>query len=701
MGLNTAIVRTLFRSELRQFLRDRRTLLLSIILPILVMPIMFFAARTMEARQQKRLLNTRFLYAVSGDRAAEAREIVALGLSARARQAGPALLVEEIPSKNPEADLQARKIHVHLESISVEEEARQAAEKKRLAETGPSSGNSRPAPQAKEPTPEERHLPLIRVKFKSNEEESREGGSHIQDLLNLARGARRDALLAEKGFPLPPSQVVVVEAVDVARPEQVSGAWLGRFLVLMVAFLVLTGGSVVAIDTVAGEKERGTLETLLATGAGRIEIVTAKQLLVLAVGIAITALQVVNLLVYAGFGLIPLPEAFKVTITVPGAVFLLLLLVPVAAVFSSALLWVSAIAKSYKEAQLYMTPLILGGLVPGLAGMMPGIRLRSAMVVVPVANAAIGCKEVLAGIFDVPFLLIATAVNLAAAYWVARAGARALTSERLIVGSEIPLPETGAGAELFRRNVLRWFLLIWVVMFAVATNVPALSGFRSQILFNIGLLFLGGSLLMLWRYRLNWRETLSLRAPHPVAWMAVLVGAPAGMLAAVGVFKLADLVLPVPQKMLEAVGQGLFPEEIPLWQMVFFLCLMPGFGEEVAFRGLLLHGLSRRFKPLTLCLVVGLIFGLFHVVLFRIIPTAFLGVMLSAVVVLTGSIFPAMVWHALNNGMGLLAQKAGMNPADLGASWYIGAGVVLMLSFYLLWRTRKVPARSPAPAIRA
>lgn len=690
MPLDAAVVRTLFQSELRQFLRDRRTLLLSVLVPLLVMPVMFFAGRTMEKRQQKRLETTTFRYAVVGDRAEEARQIVAMGLAARKGKTGLApLTIEEAGSTDFMADLSAQKIHVALESISAAEEARQAEEKRKQ----PGQDQAAPAPRSGKP--EERDLPLVRVHFKSNEEESRQGGERLQELLTMAREARRDALLAEKRFPLLPAEVAVVEAADVARPEQVSGAQVGRFLVLVVVFLVFIGGSVVAIDTMAGEKERGTLETLLTTGASRVEIVAAKQLLVLAVGVAIAVLQVVNLLVYAGFGLIPLPEAFKITITPPGALFLLLLLVPVATLFSGALLWVSAISRSYKEAQLNLTPLMLGSLVPAAAGLLPGLKLRSAIALVPVANAAVGCKEVLTGLYDVPFLILAAAVNAAAAWWVVRASARVLTSERLIAGVEAPLPVTGAGEELFRRQALRWFLFVWCVMFAVAANVSALSGLRAQILFNIGGLFLGSSLLMIRYYRLNWREALSLRAPHPAAWIAALFGAPAGMLTAIGVFKLANLVFPVPQKVLEAAGQGLFPENLPAWQMVFFLCVMPGVGEEIFFRGLLLHALGRRFRPLVLCLVVGLIFGLFHVSLFRIVPTAFLGVLLTGVVLLSGSIFPAMLWHGLNNGAGLAAQYAGLNPADLGWSWYLGAACVLALSFFLLWRARrKIPPKN-------
>jgi sodium transport system permease protein len=210
-------------------------------------------------------------------------------------------------------------------------------------------------------------------------------------------------------------------------------------------------------------------------------------------------------------------------------------------------------------------------------------------------------------------------------------------------------------------------------------------------------IFLGGTLLMLWRYRLPVREALALRAVGPAVWLAVLIGAPSALLVGNGVAQLAELVLPVPESMTEAFGQFLLPEGMPLWQIVLFLAVLPGICEEVAFRGVLLHGLKKHLRPVPLALVVGLIFGLFHVSLFRILPTAYLGVVLSAVTLLTGSVFPAMVWHALSNGVALVPARLGWISADLALEpWMYGIVVGgLVLAFWILWR-----ARTPYPGLR-
>jgi len=101
--------------------------------------------------------------------------------------------------------------------------------------------------------------------------------------------------------------------------------------------------------------------------------------------------------------------------------------------------------------------------------------------------------------------------------------------------------------------------------------------------------------------------------------------------------------------------------------------------------------------------VVGAIFGLFHVDLWRILPTAYLGVLLTAVVLLTGSIYPAMLWHALNNAAALVPAELGWIARDAELptwSYPLGASG-LVLAFALLWATRRpYPGLRPPPDSR-
>jgi sodium transport system permease protein len=171
-------------------------------------------------------------------------------------------------------------------------------------------------------------------------------------------------------------------------------------------------------------------------------------------------------------------------------------------------------------------------------------------------------------------------------------------------------------------------------------------------------------------------------------WLGVLIGAPAALLAAMGVFRLMDYVLPVPTQMLEGLGQGLLPDSVPAWQLILLLSVVPGIAEELTFRGVLLHGLRRRFGPVGLALTVGLIFGFFHFQIFRIPSTAFLGVLLTMVTLLSGSVFPAMVWHILNNALAVTLATREVDIMTLGWAWTAGAVLALVLAFGIIWSYR-------------
>ncbi|MEE8523236.1 MAG: CPBP family intramembrane glutamic endopeptidase, partial [Thermoanaerobaculia bacterium] len=166
-------------------------------------------------------------------------------------------------------------------------------------------------------------------------------------------------------------------------------------------------------------------------------------------------------------------------------------------------------------------------------------------------------------------------------------------------------------------------------------------------------------------------------------------------LTGVALARLSGALFPVPQRLIEEFSRTLLPEGIPVWEMLLILAVLPGICEEVAFRGVLLHGLRRRYSPLGLCLVVGLIFGLFHLDLARVLPTAFLGTAVAGVTLLTGSIYPAMLWHALNNATAVLASDAGVAVDDLGVGVYAAGAVVAGLASVLLWKNR-----TPYPGLR-
>ena len=694
----------IFRNELRMLLRDRRTIVMSVVLPLAVMPIMLYASRWNEQRREKKLATTVFTYAISGAQASAARELLAATEARLAAQTGkgPVLRLEEKAVRDADKALEAGDVHVVVEGLSGTEAKAAAAAAAREArerrgekaegdEAEPDAGSGLDAREK----PASSDALVVRLVYRGDRDESGEGARRLRDALEEVRTDRRATLLASKGFTVKPADVASVAGVNIATKGQVAGLTLGRLMTLFLLLFILSGGSVVATDSLAGEKERGTLETILTTAASRVEIIVAKQLAILAVALLITVIQVANLLAYVGFKLIPAPEGFAAAVPPPVAVLLFVLYLPVMALLSGVLLVTSGYAKTYKEAQLYFFPVFMLSLIPALAPFLPGVSLRSAIVAVPVANIAVAVKEVLVGVFDWPMIAVAWLVTAAAAVLLGRVAVRTLSTERLIAPSLADFAEVRGGPALFPRRVLRWFAVMWAVLLAISANMEARTDIRVQILVNLVVLFGGATLLMIRRYRLDPVEALALRPVKPAVWLAVLVGAPAGLVTTLGVMKLATLVLPVPPEVLEGFGKSLMPEGVPFGQLLFFMTVMPGIFEELAFRGVLLHGLRHRFHPAAVALIVGGVFGLFHVALFRLVPTAFLGVMLAAVTMLTGSIFPAMLWHALNNAIAIVAGKTDVPLGELDPGSFVAAAALLAVAFWILWRNGR-----PYPGLR-
>lgn len=690
--MNVDAVKTLLALELRSLVRDRRTVVLSIVLPIVTMPILLFASSSIEKRRLERLKEQNFTFALSGDEVEKIRQVlVGPYVPPQGQDAStirPILLTERVLPDANQALNEAR-VDAWVEVVRGDR-AREIAESEKKANRADSESEV-PAQSESGATPT---LDVaVVVHYRSDSSASQTASEGIRTKLEAYRVRTRDDFLSSRGLPVS-SQIGVVGVEAISSLRHAAGLRVARFLSLLVVFFLTVAGATVAADIVAGEKERGTLETLLTTAASRREIVTAKLLAILTVGIVIVTLEFASVVVYSLLSVVDIPRDYVEIVTPETAITLLVMYLPVAAFVAGVQLVASGSAKSYKEAQLYLFPMQLVFAVLCAAPMLPGLTLRSAIVVVPIANISIAVKEILVGRYDWPMLVVAWMSMAGAAAFAALKATQLLSSESLVAGGESADAEVVGGPRLFAKRVLRWFGLMWVAVFVASGFLPT-SDIRVQVAFNLLAVFFLSSMAMIRLYKLEPRSVLALRWPKPLVWLAVIIGAPSGLLVGLGVAQLANLVVPVPVKALQEFAKAFSASDIPLWQMLLFVALLPGIFEEIAFRGVLLHGLRRRFRPPMLCLVVGLIFGLFHFTLFRLASTAFLGVVLSAVVLMTGSIFPAMLWHFLNNGIAIAGSS--LFPEDFAPpTWLQAAAVVpLALSLWILWKNR-----TPYPDLR-
>ncbi len=405
----------LYGAEMRMVLRDRRTVFASIVLPLVVMPAMLLSTYWVQDLRESGSREGVLLYAVDGS-VAQGRTWID---AARARLDSPGkgrnpagLKFRQVETDDPARSLGLGEVHFVLR------------------EETPGPG-----------------VPHLLIDYRSDRGASGRGAAAFGEALTAARREHRQALLQERGFAARPSQVVQVTGIDVSSEGEAAGLAFGRGLTALLLFFILSAGAVVATDSIAGEKERGTLETLLTTAASRGEIVAAKHLAIFTVALAVTVIQTASFLAYVGLRLVPIPAGLAAAVSPSAAGLLLLLALPVAALASAVLLLVSGLARSYKEAQLYFVPVFLLGLVPALAPFLPGLPLRSAILLVPVSNVAVAVKEVLGGSRDWLSLGAAWLVTAAAALLVSWAAARALSQERLVVPRRRPAVRQPVGGE--------------------------------------------------------------------------------------------------------------------------------------------------------------------------------------------------------------------------------------------------------------
>jgi sodium transport system permease protein len=198
-----------------------------------------------------------------------------------------------------------------------------------------------------------------------------------------------------------------IEEKNVAPPEKVGGAILGGLVPYFVILLCLTGAMYPAMDLTAGEKERGTIETILCSPVSRTHLVLGKFLMVLTASIATAVLAIASMAVSFGAGKKMLlgiahgaaDAALQVTITGKAMVSIFFVVLPLAVFFSAALLALSLFAKSFKEAQSYISPLMIVVVLPAVAALLPGVELNPVLALVPVLNTSLVSKEIITGTF--------------------------------------------------------------------------------------------------------------------------------------------------------------------------------------------------------------------------------------------------------------------------------------------------------------
>lgn len=227
--------------------------------------------------------------------------------------------------------------------------------------------------------------------------------SRISEKLNIIKAQLLEERIKKLNISKETLTPFEVAKVDIATAKEQIGKMIGGFLPYIFIIFCFTACMYPAIDLITGEKEKGTMETLLSSPASRFQILIGKMLTISIVGLSAALMTIIGMVV--GLKFLPnIPADFLATIndmvSLKFMVMLFAMLIPLSIFFAGMLSAIVIRAKSFKEAQTMVTPMMFVIIVPAMLALIPGMVLNWQTAFIPVLNIALATKEIIAGTID-------------------------------------------------------------------------------------------------------------------------------------------------------------------------------------------------------------------------------------------------------------------------------------------------------------
>jgi sodium transport system permease protein len=273
----------------------------------------------------------------------------------------------------------------------------------------------------------------IRLIADSSSQNTRPKVQRIRGLLQRYNGEIGSLRLIARGISPAVATAVAIEDVEVSSSQQRAAQILG-FIPLFVMIAAFTGAMAIATDSTAGERERGSLEALLVNPAPRLVIAAGKWLAGTLTSI-LTVLITATLL-FTMFRYLPLQElGIRFHLGTPEMLRTLAVVMPLCPLIVAVQMYVATFAKSFKEAQSYLSFLMMAQMIPGMMSTMNTLPSKGWMYYVPWIGQQSLLTDVLGNKPIGPLVFVVVgAINLALAIVVIQAGAGLLNREKIIFG---------------------------------------------------------------------------------------------------------------------------------------------------------------------------------------------------------------------------------------------------------------------------
>jgi sodium transport system permease protein len=700
-----AIVAAIVRKELTETLRDRRTLMMMIALPVLLYPLLMIGFSKLQVSQREATADRISRVAVWGVMPPGMREALVRGGKTD-------IDVTATPPSPVQQGLNEGTLTRPPAAPADDELTDDAAPGGRAG--APAAGAAAAAPE----TPvlvaarslvtdrrvdavlviwpdvaqalEEASAGSISIYYDSVREDSLEAERRLTERLRDYRDALVRQREHERGLADGFSVGLDVQPTNVAPEARRTGQLLGLFLPFLLVTMSLLGGFYPAIDLTAGEKERGTMQTLLCAPVSSLEIVTGKYVAVWVTSLIAAFANVVSL----GATMMRILPGSQINVSPSTFMLAFVMLLPVTCFITAVFLAIASFAKDFKDGQNFLTPVYMLLALPAGVTMLRGIELNAWTAFVPVVNIALLIKSLLIAEASPDLAFLALVSSSAYAVLAILLAARVFAREQVLLGGRESVRsllgfERQHGGTPGPAFVLTAFAVVLVATFYGSLLLRDSGVVRTLLVTEYGF-FLIPTILLVAGFGFGVRRTLSLRRPSILGLVsAVLIGSSAWAVAAGLLIRL----LPPPESLVRALEQLLLLDGKPasLWVVWLVIGVTPALCEELFFRGLVLSGL-RRLGMWPALLGCALLFGLAHSSIYRLLPTVFIGLLLTWLVWRTGSIWTSIVAHTLNNGIAatLVYNKALAAALGAGTGAYLGwrptlvAAVVLLVGLGLL-----------------
>lgn len=645
-------IKAVFKKEILDILRDKRTLAIMILLPLILYPLILVATSQvtmmlMQSREDK-------VYSVAFDLPRDSQ------LETLIREGNDEY---KLDIKYPENVAEAFERQEIMSYVTLE------------AEEGKT---------------------VYKIYYKSSQADSGIASDRIKDILEDYKQMLTNDYLEEAGL----NAEVVLEPisytyVDVAADVEKTGMFLGSILPFLLIIALVTGAMYPAIDVTSGEKERGTMETLLTLPVSNTELMGGKFLAVSLVAVASAILNFVSLTLVGILLMNSLTSQasngevafqFEAGSLVLPFLLILICIIVFALLVSAVILCVTSLAKSFKEANNYMTPVMMVFMLPALVTMIPEVSLTTMTAAIPVVNISLLIRDALALDYNALNIAVVLVSNIGYALLAVTVLSRMYNSENILFGSgaELNLLEKRShfipGSKVSPGDGLILYLVGLLLLFYIGSLFQQKLGFYG--IAATQALVLGLPLLVAFYLKADIRQTFKLRLPR----VRDIFG---GLTLWAGAFILANLagalllhLFPQNEEVVSQLAIILKGETLLITLLV--VALLPAICEELFFRGFIFSSLEGSVKTRFAIFLTGFMFALYHLDFIRIAPTFILGVLFTLALFKSGSILIPMIMHFINNAVAVTVLFYPEIAENLNPVAWISDNSILQVMIYLL-----------------